>query len=139
MLPAPVWVIDTNVIVSGLLRVDGPPGRLVDMVVARTLRLALDDRIEDEYRRVLARPKFSIDPERQEAFLAILQFQEHLVAAPWPHPMPPDLDDTIFLEVASQTAERILITGNLRHFPKHSRGDVLVLSPREAWERFLSL
>jgi putative PIN family toxin of toxin-antitoxin system len=136
---APPWVLDTNVLVSGLLSPSGPPGRLVDVLLGRRLRLALDDRIEAEYREVLARPKLGIEPIRRDAFLAILQFQEHVIALPWPHQVPPDEDDAVFLEVAAQTPTRMVVTGNLRHFPPRCRGPVTVLSPRAAWERFVAL
>jgi putative PIN family toxin of toxin-antitoxin system len=136
---APAWVLDTNVVVSGLLSPSGPPGRLVDVLLARRLRLAFDDRIEAEYREVLARPKLRIDPIRRDAFLAILQFQEHVIAMPWPHRAPPDEDDIVFLEVAAQTPARTVVTGNIRHFPPACRGPVTVLSPRAAWERFVAL
>ena len=135
----PVWVLDTNVLVSGLLSPSGPPGRLVDVLLARRLRLALDDRVELEYREVLARPKLAVEPVRREAFLAILQFQEHLTAMPWPHRVPPDEDDVIFLEVALQTSAGVVVTGNLKHFPRSCRGPLTVLSPRAAWERFVGL
>ena len=139
MADAPVWVLDTNVLVSGLLSPSGPPGRLVDVLVARRLRLALDDRVELEYREVLARPKLGIEPVRREAFLAILQFQDHLTALPWPHRALPDADDVIFLEVALQTSARVVVTGNLKHFPRGRRGPVDVMSPRAAWDRFVAL
>jgi predicted nucleic acid-binding protein len=135
----PVWVLDTNVLVSGLLSPLGPPGRLVDVLLGRRLRLALDDRIELEYREVLARPRLGIEPVRREAFLAILQFQEHVTAMPWPHRSPPDADDVVFLEVACRAPERTVVTGNLRHFPPGCRGSVTVLSPRAAWECFVGL
>ena len=135
----PVWVLDTNVLVSGLLSPSGPPGRLVDVLLSRNLRLALDDRIELEYREVLARPRLGIDPLRREAFLAMLQFQEHVSALPWPYRAPPDEDDVVFLEVALRTASRLLVTGNLRHFPPGCRGPVTVLSPRASWEHFVRL
>ena len=57
---------------------------------------------------------------------------------PWSGSAPPDEDDTMFLEVALQTAARALVTGNLRHFPLGCRGPVTVWSPREAWERFVA-
>jgi putative PIN family toxin of toxin-antitoxin system len=131
-------VLDSNVLVSGLLSPLGPPGRLVDVLLGRHVRLPLDDRIELEYREVLARPRLGIERVRREAVLAVLQFQEHVTALPWRHRMPPDADDTIFLEVAVQTRDRTLVTGNLRHFPPTCRGPVTVLSPRAAWERYLS-
>ena len=68
MAEAPVWVLDTNVLVSGLLSPFGPPGRLVDALLARRLRLAFDDRIELEYREILARPRFGISQAWQDAF-----------------------------------------------------------------------
>ena len=135
----PVWVVDTNVLVSGLLSPFGPPGRIVDLLQAGGLRLAADDRIEAEYRDVLARSKFGIDRARRDAFLAILQFQEHVVALPWAHRPPPDEDDVMFLEVALHTSARTLVTGNVRHFPPRCRGPVTVWSPRTAWEHLIRL
>jgi predicted nucleic acid-binding protein len=136
---APTWVLDSNVLVSGLLSALGPPGRLVDVLLNRRLRLAFDDRMELEYREVLARPRLGIEHERRQAFLSILQFQEHVTALPWPHATPPDVDDVVFLEVALQTPALTLVTGNLRHFPPACRGPVNVLSPRAAWDRFVGL
>jgi putative PIN family toxin of toxin-antitoxin system len=136
---APIWVLDTNVLVSGLLSPSGPPGRLVDALLDRRLGLALDDRIEIEYREVLARPRLGIQAVRRGAFLAILQFQVYVTARPWPFRMPPDRGDVVFLEVAQETRERTVVTGNARHFPPGCRGRVIVLSPREAFERFVGL
>ena len=73
------------------------------------------------------------------SFFAILQFQEHVTALPWPHEAPPDADDVIFLEVALQTSLRTLVTGNLKHFPPNCHGPVTVRSPRDAWEHFRRL
>ena len=136
---APIWVLDTNVLVSGLLSPTGPPGRLLDVLLARRLRLAVDDRVELEYREVLARPRLGIEPVRRDAFLAILQFQNHVTALPWPHRASPDEDDAIYLEVALQTHARTVVTGNLRHFPPACRGSVTVWSRRTAWERFVQM
>ena len=88
---------------------------------------------------VLARPRLGIERERREAFLAILQFQEHGIALARPHRHSPDADDTVFLEVALQAPERTLIRGNLRHFPPGCRGPLTVLSPRAAWEHFVGI
>jgi putative PIN family toxin of toxin-antitoxin system len=131
--------LDTNLLVSGLLSPSGPPGRLVDVLLGRRLRLAVDDRVEMEYREVLARPRLGIEDVRREAFLAILQFQDHVTSMPWPHRSPPNEDDVVFLEVALQTSARTVVTGNLKHFPSACRGPVAVTSPRAAWERFVGL
>ncbi len=139
MAEVPEWVLDTNALVSGLLSPSGPPARLVDAVLGRRLRLAVDDRIEMEYREVLARPRLGIPRGRRDAFLAVLLFQLHVTARPWPYAAPPDEDDRPFLEVAAGTGDLSLVTGNLRHFPPACRGPVRVLSPRAAWETLVGL
>ncbi|NCC53020.1 MAG: putative toxin-antitoxin system toxin component, PIN family [Spartobacteria bacterium] len=137
MTDYPGWVLDTNVIVSGLLSSVGPPGRLIDMVLSRRLHMVVDDRIEDEYRCVLSRPKFSLNAARLGAFLAILQFQNRVIAAPWTYPPALDPDDTFFLEAAMYASDHVLVTGNLKHFPEACRGPVRVMSPRDAWQHYL--
>ena len=136
---APSWVLDTNVLVSGLLSPSGPPARLLDMVLARRLRLTLDERIEAEYREVLARPRLSIPGPRLEALLAALEFQDWTTALPLQGTSPPDRDDVVFLEVATQAPGRILVTGNERHFPRACRGSVRVLAPAAAWRLFVQI
>ena len=53
----PVGELDTNVLVSGLLSPSAPPGRLVDALLGRRLRVALDDRVEGEYPRGAGTPE----------------------------------------------------------------------------------
>jgi uncharacterized protein len=133
-MSVPTWVLDTNVVVSGLLRAHGHPGRLLDALLDGRLRLAFDDRIEAEYREVLARPRLHISPMLREAFLGVLTSQETVRPRPWTGKALPDPDDLPFLEVVLHTAEQVLVTGNLKHFPSAVRGSVRVRSPREAWE-----
>ena len=52
-MSSPAWVLDTNVLVSGLINPHGHPGRLMDAVLGGHLELALDDRIYSEYAEVL--------------------------------------------------------------------------------------
>lgn len=123
-------VLDTNVLVSGLLSASGAPGWIVDLVVAGDLEVAFDDRIIGEYREVLARKELGL-PEAPglELLAAIERLGLHTTSRPWPEPLP-DPDDEPFLTVAG-AAGAVLVTGNTRHFPKAARGDVQVLSPRE--------
>ena len=127
------WVLDTNVLLSGLISANGPPGRLIDAVLARRLQIAFDDRILHEYKAVLARPKFQFKPSDVTAFWEILPFQCHLVAMPVECLQASDPDDTKFLEVANATESKILVTGNARHYPEKSRGDIFILTPAEAF------
>ena len=56
-------VLDTNVIVSGLLTPFWSSGQIIRMVSAGILILQYDSRILLEYREVLYRPKFQFDKE----------------------------------------------------------------------------
>jgi len=129
-----LWVLDTNVLVSGLISAKGPPGRVIDAVLARRLQIAFDDRILQEYKAVLARPKFQFKPADVTAFWEILPFQCHLVAMPVEDLQASDPDETKFLEVATATESKTLVTGNARHYPEKSRGEVIILTPAEAFD-----
>jgi putative PIN family toxin of toxin-antitoxin system len=129
-------VLDTNVVISGLLSPHGPPGRLVDALLARRLRIVYDDRILHEYREVLARAKFRFDAERVSSFVRIMAFQIPVSAFPVKGLKASDPDDTMFLEVAAASVEKTLVTGNMKHYPSASRGTVRVLTPAEALAKF---
>jgi putative PIN family toxin of toxin-antitoxin system len=126
------WVLDTNVIVAAHLSPFGPPGRLLAEIYARRLRLSYDARIAAEYREVLLRPKFSLPPDSVKSFLRVLEDQDPVIAPPLNLKLP-DPDDLMFLEVAAITGERVLVTGNPRHFPAKSCHSIRVLTPAEAW------
>ncbi len=51
-------VLDTNVLISGILKPSGPPGRIVDLLRSGVLQLVVDDRILAEYTDVLRRDYF---------------------------------------------------------------------------------
>jgi putative PIN family toxin of toxin-antitoxin system len=128
-------VLDTNVLVAGLLSAAGPPGWIVEAVLAGELEPAFDGAIRQEYEEVLRRPEFQFPSARIDDILAALDQFGFVVAAPppWTSALP-DPDDEPFLSVAAASAS-VLVTGNLRHFPVRVRGDVTVLSPRELVDR----
>lgn len=123
-------VLDTNVLVAGILSEQGPPGWILDLVAARELSVAYDSRVLAEYREVLARPELGLEPGRVEQLLSAIVDHGILVTPlPWPHSLP-DPDDEPFLATA-HAADVVLVTGNTRHFPASARGDVVVATPRE--------
>jgi putative PIN family toxin of toxin-antitoxin system len=128
-------VLDTNVLVSGLLSAAGPPAWIVEAVLTGDLELALNMAIRQEYQEVLGRPEFHFPATRVEVVLSVVDRFGLWVAAipPWPVALP-DPDDEPFLGVAAATAST-LVTGNLRHFPARSRRGVAVLTLRELVER----
>jgi putative PIN family toxin of toxin-antitoxin system len=131
-------VLDTNVLVSGLLSAAGPPGWIVEAVITGDLHLALDMAIREEYGEVLRRPEFRFPAAHVEMLLSVVDRFALWVAAvqPWPVPLP-DPDDEPFLAVAAATGST-LVTGNSRHFPVSSRKGIVVLTPREFKERLRS-
>ena len=126
------FVLDTNVLVSGALSPHGPPGRLVDLVLAGDLLLVVDDRLLSEYAEVLRRPRLALPAREVEALVRHLrEVSEPVTARPLSVTLP-DADDLPFLEVAAAGAAT-LVTGNPRHFrPVRGRHNVRVLSPRQA-------
>lgn len=129
-------MLDTNVLVSGLLSPHGPPGRIVDLVVRGRLVPLYDDRIMDEYRDVLRRDRFSFDPRDVRDLLEYVRaVGEHVTARPWEGELS-DPDDRPFLEVAVSAGGRAIVTGNRRDYrPRSGTHTVDVLSPRELLER----
>lgn len=110
-------VIDTNILVSGLLRASSPPGRILDLILSDELRPVFDDRIFLEYRQVLTRPAFGFQDQDVADLLEYLEYSgTRVVASPLIVNIP-DRNDLPFLEVAIQ-AKIPLITGNPRHFPQ---------------------
>jgi len=132
-----IAVVDTNVLVSGLLSAHSAPARVLDLLARDDLQLAYDDRIAAEYRQVLARPRFGFHPEAAAHLLDYLLGQGmHLVARPLPAVLP-DLGDQPFLEVAAE-AVAPLITGNRKHFPAELCMGVEVLAPAAFIEWWIS-
>jgi len=50
-------VVDTNVIVSGILKPESPPAKILNLVLSEKLLICADSRIISEYRNVLLREK----------------------------------------------------------------------------------
>ena len=122
-------VLDTNVVVSGLLSPSGPPGLIIDLLTHRLIEVVYNDEILVEYTDVLQRRELKILPEASHALLEEIQGRGMtVVTAPWPVPVP-DQSDSIFLATAL-AGQAMLITGNVRHYPPHARLGVEVLSPR---------
>lgn len=125
-------VIDTNVLVSGILNPHGPPGRIVDAVLSEAVIVLHDDRILAEYREVLLRPAFGFPRTVVDALLDFIDFAgEHLTALGVDLVLP-DPSDLPFLEVAIAGLADALITGNIKHFkPRRGRHNVHVCTPAE--------
>lgn len=125
-------VLDTNVIVSGMINAYGAPGRIIDLIREGLVELVVDDRILAEYTEVLNRPKFHAYFLASDVrdILVFLNHNTHYVVSTTHIVDIPDLDDAPFLEVAL-TAAVPLITGNATHFPAHYRSRTSIYTPAE--------
>ncbi len=124
-------ILDTNILVSGLLNPRGKPARILRLILSGLIDIAADERILLEYESVLKRPKFSAIREDAEIVLKEIQLlAERIVPMPLkvkiPHP-----GDLPFLEVALSAGAKAIVTGNKRHFPPVIYGGVMVWSPKE--------
>jgi putative PIN family toxin of toxin-antitoxin system len=122
-------VLDTNVLVAGLLSPFGPPGEIVRLVASGTLSLCFDARILSEYAEVLTRPKFQFEQEQIHILLDQIRAEGEPVAG---KPLPlrlPDESDEPFLEAALAGNAVCVITGNLKHFPIARCRNMKILSP----------
>lgn len=128
-------VLDTNVLVSGLLKPFSAAGTILRLVAEGGIRVLYDARILAEYREVLQRPKFGFNPDSVEVLLAQIEADGVLITAePVDIKALPDPTDAPFLEIA--LAARVpLVTGNKRHFPAFLTGDTPVLTPAELVEK----
>ena len=129
-------VVDTNVLVSGLLTPFGAPGVIVSLIAGGRLVLCYDARILGEYRDVLRRPALPFEEEAIASFLAQIQAQGEMVVPELLSVGLRDEDDAPCLEVAAAARVEFLVTGNLRHFPEDGWNRIRIVSPREFLDRF---
>ena len=131
-------VLDTNVLVSGLIRPNSIPGKLLKQIESGEIQLVVDERVIKEFSEVLIRPKFSkyFTVERALELLGLILDEATIVQCEIEVADLPDEKDIPFLETAF-IASVPLVTGNLKHFPTGKRQGVEVLSPSEFLKKYL--
>lgn len=127
-------VLDTNVLVSGVLTPGGVCHRILELVRDGVLVPCVDGRILEEYEAVFRYPKLSpvLYPARE-----IIAFFRGVAIRVGAVPLScdlPDASDLPFLETAA-AASAVLVTGNVRHFPIKARGSVTVVTPAGLLDR----
>ncbi|HSQ27620.1 MAG TPA: putative toxin-antitoxin system toxin component, PIN family [Anaerolineales bacterium] len=126
-------ILDTNVLVSGLIKRNSKPEQIIDAILTRKIQLVIDERVFKEYQDVLHRPKLNIPKDRADAVLSFIAF-----SSVWIECTPVnfsqyeiiDEGDLPFAELAINK-NAILILGNFKHFQYLLRFNIQVLSPDE--------
>ncbi|HUI87892.1 MAG TPA: putative toxin-antitoxin system toxin component, PIN family [Anaerolineales bacterium] len=132
-----VVVLDTNVLVSGLLNPNGSPGKILDLIISNQIQLAYDDRILGEYEEVLSRPELHIRPFQAFAVIGHIELSgKYVIAESLSTDEYPDPDDIMFAEVLIASHANALVTGNLRHYNPLVRRKMSVLSPIRLLEKY---
>lgn len=131
-------VLDTNVIVSGLIKETGNPSKIIDLVVGNQFKLAYDNRILGEYEDVLFRQEFHISHSKANAIITYIELSGQFVedAAPYSPDGFHDQKDLPFVEVFMTSKAQALVTGNLRHFKPLIDNGFPVMTPSQFIEKF---
>lgn len=129
-----IAVIDTNVLVSGVINPNGAPGAVLRLIATGKLTVVFDNRILHEYRAVLKRSRFGFKEQQIEELLDLIE-KDGISVIPVPLAASvPDPGDLPFMEVAAACGSCILVTRNKKHYPPKLIPTVKILSPAELIE-----
>ena len=126
-------VIDTNVIVSSMLKHDSIPGRILDLVILNIIVTLLNNEILEEYFDVLTRNKFDFNVD--DVLKVLDRIKENGIVLNREQTLEDfvDEDDIVFYEIvmsAKNTMDAYLIAGNIKHYPVRN----YIVTPREMIE-----
>jgi len=130
-------VIDTNVLVSAMLKWDSVPGNVLELTYGGTIIPLLNAHIVEEYRDVLARPKFHLPQEIIDGAVGEIERLGIYVDADRLDIELPDPKDRVFYEVVMEerkAEDAYLVTGNIKHFPEKP----FVVTPRQMLDIILN-
>lgn len=131
-------LLDTNVLVSGMLVPEGAPARLLQGWLDGFFQLVTSEAQLRELARVLAYPRLQkrIDPDQASVILDSLATLATLVAPGAVEPLSGDPDDDVLLAVAIAASADLIVSGDRSHvLPLGSAGGISIVSARDAVAR----
>jgi len=114
-------VIDTNVLVSAMLKWTSVPGSIIEFAFSGVIIPVLNERIVEEYREVLMRDKFHLTKEIVDDVIQALEDQGEYIDTDNMDYELPDLKDVVFYAIVMEKRKEedaYLVTGNIKHFPQ---------------------
>jgi putative PIN family toxin of toxin-antitoxin system len=132
-------ILDTNVIVSGLISNSIPTILVYNFVLTKKVEICLSDEVFSEYLDVLNRGKFTkYDDFRSKAQIVLNRIKEVATYYITEHKIDvlKDLGDNKFLELASSSSADFLVTGNTLDFTLSEFECTKILTPRQYWENY---
>lgn len=123
-------VIDTNVLVSSMLKFKSIPWYITYLVEDNTIIPLFNEEILKEYYEVLTRNDFDFEQKRVEELIQLIKTKGVFTEKEKIIESFVDKDDVVFFEIvmsARSTMDAYLVTGNMKHYPVRS----YVVTPRE--------
>ena len=130
-------VIDTNVLVSAMLKWNSVPGNIMEFVFNGTIIPVFNEGIIKEYVNVLSRPKFHLTKEIINDVIGTVRENGVYIDEETIDIDLPDPNDRVFYEVVMEkrkNKDAYLVTGNIKHFPI----EPFIVSPRQMLDIILS-
>lgn len=129
-------VIDTNVIISGLISVSGPPAQIIQLWVDGKIIICLSAEIVEEYIAVLLRPKFNplgSALERYKLISGLVELDNTIIVNPdfIPDIIHEDPDDNVFLACAVEAKAKIIISGDDHLLDLAEYKGIRIISPAD--------
>ena len=128
-MPIPRVVLDTNVLISGVL-FGGKPRLIIESVVKGKIKAYLSPVILDEFKDVIARPKFGLG---HETSFAITREIEDIFLFVFPKivikRIKDDPDDNAILECALAADAEYIVTGDPHLLSLDSFKGIQILTP----------
>ena len=109
-------VIDTNVLVSGMIAPSGNEALLLLSLGQKLVCSCFSAEILQEYEEVLRRPKFGFEADEVESLLRLIRRRGELIRSAPILPLSPDPGDDKFIACALAAKSEFLVTGNKRHY-----------------------
>lgn len=132
-------VIDTNVLVSGLIQQGYPYLIVNNLFIEQKISLCVSDELLAEYYEVLKRKKFSRYPDfvsKAESLLAQIETKSITYTPTFKLDIISDKDDNKLLELASESNANFLITGNTYDFTMKKYRRTPIVSPKDYWDSY---
>ena len=130
-------VIDTNVLISGLL-FGGIPGKLIQLWKNKPILPLVSKEILSEYLKVLAYPKFKLSEEEINYILyqEILPYFEVIPVKPRPVIIKADPSDDKFIRCAQSGRAKVIISGDQHLLSLKSYKEIKILSSSQFLEEY---
>jgi putative PIN family toxin of toxin-antitoxin system len=123
-------ILDTNVLVSGLINPHGYPGVIIGLLLNNKIILCYDSRMLFEYEKVLSYPKFEFDKKDIQSLVDFIKEEGLPVISERVDYKLKDKSDLPFLEVVLSSNSKYLVTGNIKHYPDNIK-DVHIITPAQ--------